>query len=226
MHHSFIGSMWRDTMGLVTRKLSAHRLVSDMTHSYVCHDSFIRATWLIQTGVVAGKLSSHWVVLNYRSLLQNIVSFTWLFCKKCQNRLDSVTCVAWPIYLSEIIIHMCDIMHFISVTWLLALPGEWHDSFFCVTWLIRMCDMTHSYVWHDSFICVTWLIHMCEMIHSYVRHDSFICVTWLIHMRDVTRCVTWLIHMCDVSHSYVWHDSFVCVTWLIHTCDMTHSYVW
>jgi len=24
-------------------------------------------------------------------------------------------------------------------------------SFICVTWLIRMCDMTHSFVWHDSF---------------------------------------------------------------------------
>ena len=24
--------------------------------------------------------------------------------------------------------------------------------FICVTWLIHMCDMTHSYVWHDSFI--------------------------------------------------------------------------
>jgi len=33
-----------------------------------------------------------------------------------------------------------------------------------------MCDMFASYthVWHDSFICVTWLIHMCDMTHSYV----------------------------------------------------------
>ena len=54
-----------------------------------------------------------------------------------------------------------------------------YDSFICVTWLIQMCAMTHSYVWHDSFICVTWLIHMCDMTHSYVWHDSFICVTWL-----------------------------------------------
>jgi len=69
----------------------------------------------------------------------------------------------------------------------------WHDSFICVTWLIPMCDMTHSYVWHDAIICVTWRIHMCEMTHSYVWHDSIICVTWRIHM-------------CDMSHSYVWHD--------------------
>jgi len=73
----------------------------------------------------------------------------------------------------------------------------WYIPFICVTWLIRMCDMTHSYVRHDSFICATWLIHMCDMTHSYVRHDSFICVTWLIHMCDATpfMCVTALIHM-------------------------------
>ena len=76
----------------------------------------------------------------------------------------------------------------------------------CVTWLIHMCDMTHSHVWHDWFTCVTWLIHICDMTHSYVWHDAF---TW----------VTWLIHMCDMKHSYIWHNS-----WLIHVSDMTHSH--
>ena len=78
--------------------------------------------------------------------------------------------------------------------------------FMCVTWLIHMCDKTHSYVWHDSFICVTWLIHMCDTTYSYVWRDSFICMTWLIHM-------------CDTTYSYVWRDSFIRVTWLIHVCD-------
>ena len=32
--------------------------------------------------------------------------------------------------------------------------------------------------WHYSFICATWLIHMCDMTHSYVRHDSFIFAAW------------------------------------------------
>jgi len=68
----------------------------------------------------------------------------------------------------------------------------WHDPCTGGTWLIHMCDMTHSRVWHDLFTCVTWLIHVCE--------DSFTCVTWLIHM-------------CDMTHSHVWHDSFTCVTW-------------
>ena len=67
------------------------------------------------------------------------------------------------------------------------------SSFICVTWLIHMCDMTHSHVWHGAFICVTWLIHMCDMMNSYVWHDAIIFVTWLIHM-------------CDMTHSYVWPD--------------------
>jgi len=97
-----------------------------------------------------------------------------------------------------------------------------HDSFICVTCLIHMCDMTHSYVWHDSFMCATWPIRTCDMTHSYVWHDSFTCVTWPIHTCDANHpfvChdssirATWPIHVCDMTHSCVWHDSFMCVTW-------------
>jgi len=123
----------------------------------------------------------------------------------------------------------------------------WHDSFICVTWLIHMCDMTHSYVWHDSFICVTWLLFECVTCLIHAWHDSFIrdsviCVTWLIHICDMTHsymtrhhtglivthwfiCVTWLTCMCDMTRSYAWHDSFICVTWLIYMCDMTHTHL-
>ena len=40
----------------------------------------------------------------------------------------------------------------------------------CCHWCI--CDMAHIYVWRDSFICATWLIHMCDVTHSYVQHNS------------------------------------------------------
>jgi len=64
-----------------------------------------------------------------------------------------------------------------------------HDWVLCVTWSIRLCDMTHSY--------------LRDVTHSYVGHDSFICVTWLVLM-------------CDMTRSYVWHDSCICWTWLVH----------
>ena len=113
-------------------------------------------------------------------------------------------------------------------------------SFVCVTWLIHICDITHS--------CVKWLgrvmtqegrrrervskpVGECTHVHAQKEKSGR-----LIHMRDMSHssvqrdasfiCVTWRIHMCDMTHSYLWHDAFICVTWLIHMCDMTHSYVW
>jgi len=63
--------------------------------------------------------------------------------------------------------HMCDVTHNLqqarhrtSITSCSA-----HVPFICVTWLIHMCDMTHSYVWHDSFICVTCPIRECDVTH-------------------------------------------------------------
>ena len=76
------------------------------------------------------------------------------------------------------------------------------DSFVCVTWLMRVCDMTHSFMGHDSFLCVTWLIHMCAVTHSCITRDSFL---------RVTSCIL----VCDMICSYVWHESFM-LAWLIH----------
>jgi len=78
-----------------------------------------------------------------------------------------------------------------------------------VTWLMHMCDMTHSYVWHDSCICVTWLIHMYDMTHAYVF-----------------MCETRLVHTCDMTRSHVWHDSLECVTRIIGVCDVAPSWEW
>jgi len=107
-----------------------------------------------------------------------------------------------------------------------------------VTWLIHVCDMTHSCVWRYSFKCVTWLIHVCDMTHSCMWHDSFMFATWLVRTgfrlkaldqvcgmthswrgHEVSACKTSLILMCDLTHSYVWQDFFF-------MCDMAHSHVW
>jgi len=118
------------------------------------------------------------------------------------------------------------------------------ESFICATWLIRMWDLTHSYVRHgsfievsadapylrlllsclawltcvsrDPFICATWPICKFDMTHSYVRRDSLMCATWLI---------AWLWHVWAMTHLHVQHDPFICATWLIHKCDVTCSYV-
>ena len=56
-------------------------------------------------------------------------------------------------------------------------PYVWHDSFLCVTWLILMCDMTHSYVWYVSFISHDhhiWMRRMWRMwdVSSTCHEDS------------------------------------------------------
>jgi len=99
-----------------------------------------------------------------------------------------------------------------------------HDSFICATWLIHMCNMTHSYVRqthscvrHDSFICAIPMMTPM-MTHSYVRHDSFICVR-----HDSFICAIWLIHMCDMTYSPVWHDSICeCLTWHVWMSHVTY----
>ena len=100
---------------------------------------------------------------------------------------------------------MWDMIHWIvrhdsliRETWLCPV---WHASFICVTWRIRMCGMTHSYVWHDSFIYVTWLSHMCDMTLPF---RSFVPSLTYSHM----------------THSHIWNVVFIC---LIHQRDTTHS---
>ena len=112
-----------------------------------------------------------------------------------------------------VVSHVSFIIHS-HVTWLIYM---WQDLFICVTWLIHVFDMSHSYErlsrssCHEQCSCVTWLIHKCDMTHAYVCYDSSIC--------DMTMI------MCAITHPCAWHDTYISVTRLMHMRDMTHSYV-
>jgi len=114
-----------------------------MTHSYVWHDSLICVTWLIPTCnmprsyvwydsfiCVTRLPSMGWVrIVGSFKLQVSFAEYSLFYRALLQKR---------PMILrSQLIV---------------ATPYVWHDSFLHVTWLIHMCDMTHSYVWHDSFI--------------------------------------------------------------------------
>jgi len=108
------------------------------------------------------------------------------------------------------LIYMCDIIR--SYVWQNSRPRaicwgmcDMTDLFICLTWLIHMCDMSHSWV-NSRPTAICW--GMCDMTHSYVWHDSLTCVTWLIHT-------------CDTTHFHVQCDAFTCVARLIHMCDLT-----
>ena len=123
-----------------------------------------------------------------------------------------------------------------------------HESFIHMTWLICVCDMTHSHVCRDSIAClnmwrhtwntthsrVWWPVHTSDMNQSYVWHVPFVRVTWLIHIYDMTHsiCVTWLIHVCDINPCdmtlIVIRDLFprFLFLWLCEfICNMSQSYV-
>jgi len=93
-------------------------------------------------------------------------------------------------------------------------------SWYRVTWLIhvRIFCMNHSYWWPDFFICVTWLIHMCHIHHSYVRHLRR-CGTGT-HTHTHTHTLTY------VTHSLLLYTSFVCATLvpLRHRHTHTHTH--
>jgi len=65
----------------------------------------------------------------------------------------------------------CGYCLFKTQSYVICLIHVWHDSFTCVTWLIHVCDITHSHVWHYSFTCETWLIHMCDIDNIHTRDD-------------------------------------------------------
>jgi len=124
----------------------------------------------------------------------------------------------------------------------------WHDSFTCVTWLISICDMTHSHVWHDLLVHVTWLISICDMTMGWLRLVRSI-KSWVsfakepykkdcilqkrpIFLRSLLTVATlylwhesFYIHVCAMMHSYVWHDLFICIRWLIHMCAWHDSFI-
>jgi len=135
------------------------------------------------------------------------------------------------------VLHMCDMTHVPYTMYL-----RWRDSLICVTWLIDMCAVTHSYVCRDSctshdvsevkYVFCCWqdryntakitrgsYLHVwslqCCVCHIYMWHDSFIRMTWSMYF----ICVPWLMYLTrciwgDMTHWHVWHDSLIYVTWL------------
>ena len=91
--------------------------------------------------------------------------------------------------------------------------GMWHDSRICVIWRAVIYVWYEVCMYETqiemSFVCgrcVTWLICMCDMTHSYscdmnyasrrqlsrwvspaagIWHDSFMCVTWRTYIRAI-----------------------------------------
>jgi len=57
-------------------------------------------------------------------------------------------------------------MHLMTYTY------EWRDSFVRVTRLCRLAVLVTRRIHMRTFICATWLIRICDMTHSYLWHKS------------------------------------------------------
>jgi len=161
------------------------------------YDSFASASWLI--------------LRRY--------SFAWLVCVVTHSGVwgDALKCVTWPI-------HMCDMTY----------SNVWHDSFARVCLCVYICDMTHSDV--CIFISVSWLICICDITHSWLIH---LCVkkslirdrfTWEYRVCTCNVTPSYVRHDSFVTNAealcggvpHVWHDWFTCVTRLVHTSVTSH----
>jgi len=132
-------------------------------HSYVWHDSFKWATWIIHVWEIIHPYVRHDALYVRHDLFKCVtwLMHTWhgsFICDVTSSYVchDSFICVTWCIYVRHDSF-ICATRHI----------HKWHGSF--------ICNVTSIYVCHDSFIRVawriiwaTWLIHMCDMTHSHV----------------------------------------------------------
>jgi len=172
---------------LCVRCLTASRFV---THAYAWHDLFIRVTWLIRMCGVTQHICVTWLIhvcdMTHECsvILSRDVEFKYAVLYRLEI-CDSFVCdMTRLIHTCDIthsydwydVMHMCGVLPLQS-SWLndtcdMRKFYVWQDSsicgdrlevrysFICVTWLIRMCGVTHLYVWYryiyvwqDSSMC-------------------------------------------------------------------------
>ena len=84
-------------------------------------------------------------------------------------------------------------------------------------------DVTHQCVRDDSFIRVTWLIHVCEMTHSCVwRESSMIAMAHCACRWRSKTLFIYVFHLFRVTHSRLSHDSISVISRTrrpCHKCD-------
>jgi len=174
----------------------------------VWHDSFMCGTgWRRLIGSRKLQIIFHKRATKYRSLLRKMTyedKGSYESSPPGRQRRDGFACVTWLMCLQR---DMCDVT---CVTWRVS-----RDSRTYITWLIEMCDVTHSDVGYGLFRCLTWLVHTCDVTRSHVWRDSFICGTWLFH-----TCVAWLISRV----MWLVHMTQSCVSCLTHRSDMPHLF--
>jgi len=163
-HYSFVWvtwliRMWRGGWTMISYRFWNMSHMSHVTHmhessnmySYVWYDFFVWVTWLI------GMWRGGWTMTSYRF---------------------------WGMSHMSHVTHRHASSHMYSYVW--------YDYFVYVTWRIRMwrgvwANTSNRYhMWRGACICVTWLMYMCDMTHSSVK----MCTVW----HRVVGCLIFICH--------------------------------
>jgi len=189
----------------------------DMTHSYVRHDPFISDSQVrhsqnlyrtIEITVAMHAVTCVIWLIHKWDITYSYVNMTYLHAlhKTIKNQ-------SRPTFR-----HVCDMSH----------SHVQHDSFIRAIWLIHMTFTRPSKIKVAIYtaMCMTSLIRMCDMTHSYLRHTHSYKLHKTIEIKVAIHAV--MSHVTEPRRDadlYMWHDSFIHSTWLTHILDMNHSRV-
>ena len=95
----------------------------------------------------------------------------------------------------------------------------------CVTWLLCVRDVIHSYLWHDSFICVMCCRHVCDMTFPYMWPYIYGYAYMRVDMCDQTTDVWWVTYVCPHLCIGVSCQGHFCMPTRMHWCVMSYVYI-
>ena len=175
-------------------------LMSHITHSWMAYE-FCHTFW-----------NDVWVTSHILEWFMSHVTLSWMTCESCHTFLNDL----WV--MSHIL--ECPVSH-VTLSWMIHESCHTFKSITshsrlaastCVTWLIDVCDMTHTRVRHNSFMYTIWLIHVCDMTHACclgsVRLSTLVTLLTMTltpaHGGDQT-CNIWISRLAGLSgHSIEW----------------------
>ena len=164
-------------------------------HKFICMTSlFICMTQCNTLQCAATQCNT----LPHTVYVWHLYSYVWHTATHCNAPQHSAT-HCHTLYMYDISLHMYDSIHMYDTLQHTVMRRNTvqHTAthcvcmtslFICMTWMIRGCRKTHSYV--------TLLIHLCDMTQSYMRLDSLMCVTWRKYL-----CAQQMSHVLRVSES-------------------------
>jgi len=167
-------------------------------HSGVWHDAFTGVTWHICTQDLKWGMS-HVIIhtcQNYRSLLQNIVSFIGLFCTRDLKK-----------GMSHVIMHTCqNYICFVeySLFYRALLQNKSHS-----------CERVMAHVWISHATC-----HTCgwDVSRMWMRRQMCECVVLCVRMSQGTHVYASFL-VCECVNAHMWMSHVIDVNESCHRCE-------